>query len=110
MRGRLDDLRDMTRNLLDNALLHGRGTIRLAGQALGEDAILTVSDEGHGIPEPLHEAVFDRFRKEHPGTPGSGLGLAIAKQVAVGHGGSIGVVSGRGCTVGVVLPAAIARS
>lgn len=106
VRGRLDDLRDMTRNLLDNALLHGRGTIRLAGQALGGNAILTVSDEGHGIPEPLHEAVFDRFRKENPGTPGSGLGLAIAKQVAVGHGGSIGVVSGRGCTVRVVLPAA----
>lgn len=111
VRGRPADLRDMIRNLLDNALLHGHGTIRLVGQASGEDyATLTVSDEGQGIPPPLHEIVFDRFRKEDPDTAGSGLGLAIAKQVAIGHGGSIGVVSGPGCTVRVVLPVISYRS
>lgn len=111
VRGRPDDLRDMMRNLLDNALVHGRGTIRLAGQVAaacdgGRQAWLTVSDEGPGVPAELGESVFDRFRKGNPKSMGHGLGLAIVREVARGHGGSVEFLPGPGCQVRVALPAA----
>ena len=110
VRGRPDDLRDMVRNLLDNALVHGRGAVRLAGQVGtardGEqEAWITVSDEGPGVPAGLSEAVFDRFRKGDPASTGHGLGLAIVREVARGHGGSVKFLPGPGCHVRVTLPA-----
>jgi two-component system sensor histidine kinase QseC len=109
VRGRPDDLRDMVRNLLDNALVHGRGTVRLAGQVEvahhGErQAWITVSDEGPGVPPELGEAAFDRFRKGSPASMGHGLGLAIVREVVHGHGGSVDFLPGPGCQVRVVLP------
>jgi two-component system sensor histidine kinase QseC len=87
------DLRNMVRNLLDNALSHGAGkiTVRLTGPARpheGEPAVLQVSDEGPGIPEDLRDTVFDRFRKGKSSSAGAGLGLAIVRHVARVHGGS----------------------
>jgi len=110
VRGRPDDLRDMVRNLLDNALVHGRGTIRLAahiGLAPGgrQEAWITVSDEGPGVPAGLGEAVFERFRKGSPDSTGHGLGLAIVREVARGHGGSVAFLPGPGCQVRITLPA-----
>ena len=111
VRGRVDDLRDMVRNLLDNALVHGRGTVRLVGQ-VGvvrdgrQEAWITVSDEGPGVPAGLGEAVFDRFRKADPESMGHGLGLAIVREVARGHGGSVEFLPGLGCQVRIALPVA----
>lgn len=111
VRGRPDDLRDMMRNLLDNALMHGQGTVRVAGQIEmarggGRQAWITVSDEGPGVPAELGEAVFDRFRKGSPNSMGHGLGLAIVRAVARGHDGSAEILPGPGCRVRVVLPVA----
>jgi len=110
-RGRPDDLRDMVRNLLDNALVHGRGMIHLAacvGVATdgGQEAWITVSDEGPGVPAGLGGAVFERFHKGSPDSTGHGLGLAIVREVVRGHGGSVAFLSGPGCRVRVTLPAA----
>ncbi len=111
VRGRPDDLRDMVRNLLDNAVAHGRGTIILAGQvrtAPGgrEEAWITVSDEGPGVPAILADALFDRFRKGCPESSGHGLGLSIVREVVRGHGGSVMFLPGPSCRVRVALPAA----
>jgi signal transduction histidine kinase len=111
VRGRPDDLRHMMRNLLDNALAHGRGTIGLTGQIAtardGSQQIwITVGDEGPGVPAGLREAVFARFRKASPESSGHGLGLAIVREVARGHGGSVGFLSGPRCRVRVTLPMA----
>jgi len=109
--GRPDDLRDMVRNLLENALVHGKGTIRLVGKiapsvcADGPQAWITVSDEGAGVPLGLGDAVFDRFRKGSPESIGHGLGLAIVQEVARGHGGSVKFLPGPACQVRIVLPA-----
>lgn len=86
------DLRNMVRNLLDNALYHGRGkiTVTLRGRTLqgdGHAVVLQVRDEGTGIPDELREKVFDRFRKGKASSAGSGLGLAIVQHVAHTHGG-----------------------
>ena len=120
--GRADDLRDMVRNLLDNALTHGAGRIRLTGRlepaaALRPDAsaLLEVSDEGAGVPEALASSLFERFRKAGAASTGSGLGLAIVAEVIRSHGGRVGFAAARdelgaphggGCRVWVRLPAA----
>ncbi len=76
-------------NLLDNAAKWspdgGTVTMRIAG------GVLTVDDEGPGIPADDLPHVFDRFYRasESRGMPGSGLGLSIVRQVAERHGGSV---------------------
>lgn len=92
IQGYAADLRNMVRNLLDNALYHGRGkiivTLRRAAPESDADAVLLqVRDEGAGVPSELRETVFDRFRKGKASSAGSGLGLAIVQHVAHAHGG-----------------------
>ena len=90
VRGNSDDLRDMVRNLLENAIVHGRGkvTARIESSGTDPDRItIEVADEGAGVPAGQEEAVFQRFRRLNTETPGSGLGLAIVRHVARSHGG-----------------------
>ena len=76
-------------NLLDNAAKWGPAggtvTVRLA------DGVLTVDDQGPGIPENARERVFDRFwrAEESRSMPGSGLGLSIVRQVVERHAGTV---------------------
>lgn len=86
-------------NLVENALRHGGGTIRLSGDATA----LSVSDEGPGFPASFAPRAFERFSRadESRGTGGAGLGLAIVAAVAEAHGGSATV---SGSTVTVRLP------
>ena len=112
VRGNSDDLRDMVRNLLENAILHGRGkvTARIesagAGAATDSNRItIEVADEGPGVPAGQEEAVFQRFHRLNAETPGSGLGLAIVRHVARSHGGDAHFRPGAGC-VAVHLPSA----
>ena len=111
MFGRADDLRDAIRNLLDNALSHGQGTIRLTGRMErdADDArlVIEVADEGPGVPAGLQGPVFDRFRKGRQDTHGSGLGLSIVREVARGHGGTVRFLPGPGCRIQLALPAAV---
>ena len=106
--GHANDLRDMVHNLLDNALLHGGGTVRVAVHCersdRGQEIVIEVADEGVGVPEALREAMFERFHRSTM-SQGAGLGLAIVRQVARGHGGDVGFLSEPGCHVRVVLPA-----
>lgn len=99
IRGRADDLRDLVRNLLENALVHGRGTVsvrvRRDDTRFGNVA-LEVADEGEGVPAGTEEEAFERFRKLHSDSPGAGLGLAIVRQVARSHGGDAHFVRGEG--------------
>lgn len=107
VRGCADDLRDMVRNLLENALTHGRGTLRIDIRSAVNDhhqVIIEVSDEGAGIPDQLRETIFERFCKGNANSPGAGLGLAIVRQVAQNHGGQVRFLSGAGCRVQVLLP------
>jgi two-component system sensor histidine kinase QseC len=108
VRGNSDDLRDMIRNLLENAVLHGRGKVRarIEGPDEGTGLVaIEVTDEGPGVPAGQEEAVFQRFRRLSVDKPGSGLGLAIVRHVARSHGGDARFLPGLGRVV-VHLPAA----
>ncbi|HEX3845682.1 MAG TPA: HAMP domain-containing sensor histidine kinase [Steroidobacteraceae bacterium] len=109
VRGDSDDLRDMVRNLLENAILHGRGKVsaRIEDPGKGSDRVeIAVADAGPGIPAGQEESVFQRFRRLNAETPGSGLGLAIVRHVARSHGGDARFLPGVGCVM-VSLPALV---
>lgn len=75
-------------NLLDNAVTHGAGAIHVA---LHPGPVLSVADEGPGVPEAERDGVLKRFVRldRSRGTPGTGLGLALVKAAAQAHGGSV---------------------
>jgi signal transduction histidine kinase len=89
----------MVRNLLDNALRYTPpgGHITVVTGASDEGAVLTVEDDGPGIPEPERERVFERFHRL-PGqrATGSGLGLSIVRRVADVHGARVAIAAGAG--------------
>jgi signal transduction histidine kinase len=96
------------RALVENALVHTPPgtTVRLRVSEDGDHALLTVADDGPGIP-PEHLAhVFERFyRVDGARASGSGLGLAIARELAELMGGSVEAVSRPGQTAfTIVLP------
>jgi two-component system sensor histidine kinase TctE len=90
--GDATSLEEMLSNLVDNAIRYsdddGRVTVSLARDAQG--FVLSVEDDGPGIPEDEREKVFERFHRVI-GTeqPGSGLGLAIVLEIAQVHGATI---------------------
>jgi signal transduction histidine kinase len=96
------------RILVENALLHTPpGTpVRLATEQRNGSALLTVQDEGPGIPAEHAGQVFERFyRLEGSMASGSGLGLAIARELAELMGGSVELEEISGRTVfALVLP------
>jgi heavy metal sensor kinase len=73
-------------NLVDNALRHGGGSVRLAAAAPGGAVELHVIDEGPGFPPGLLDRAFERFTRERVGG-GSGLGLSIVRAITEAHGG-----------------------
>jgi len=80
-------------NLLENAAKYTppASPIRIRATAAGDHVVVTVDDDGPGLPKGKEEAIFDMFergRKESP-TPGVGLGLAICRAIVEAHGGSI---------------------
>jgi two-component system sensor histidine kinase TctE len=104
-------LREMVVNLVDNALRYGRtgGSVTVAVAARNGHAVLTVADDGPGIPADEREHVFERFYRIPGGAEeGSGLGLAIVREVADNAGGSVTLADapGGGLVVEVRLPLA----
>ena len=106
-------LRQMVRNVLDNAIKYtpagGRVTVEL-DHSNGKEFRLSVSDTGIGIPVAALPHIFDRFYRVDQartrGEGGSGLGLSIVKQIIEAHGGSVSVKSniGMGTVMTLTLP------
>ena len=87
-------LRELTRNLLHNAIRHtpAGGLLAITLVRAGGEARLTVADGGHGIAPKLAERLFQPFSAGAGGT-GSGLGLAICHEIVQTLGGRIQLVN-----------------
>jgi heavy metal sensor kinase len=87
-------------NLVDNALKFSPAgsRVRLAAASEAGLAVLTVSDEGPGIPAADQPHIFERFYRGHQpgGAEGSGLGLAIARALVLAQDGTLAVTSDAG--------------
>lgn len=88
-------LRQLLRNLTDNAVRHARTTVALVLAEDDAEVVLMVEDDGAGIPVDERSRVFERFVRldeaRDRDTGGSGLGLSIASEIATAHGGTIQV-------------------
>ena len=84
---------DAIANLVDNALKHGRagGEVVVACETIGGQPVVSITDDGPGIPPCEHEHVFKRFYRLEQSryTPGNGLGLSLVAAVARLHGARI---------------------
>ena len=117
--GRWDPIRirQLLNNLMRNAIQHGRSTspITLSASREGEDALITVHNEGKPIAPELLVNIFEPLRRgdaqqEAPNSFSMGLGLYIVSMIANTHGGDVNVQSteGQGTTFIVKLPMATA--
>ena len=111
---RADDelLRQALLNLVLNAMqamLHG-GLLKLTVWREGEVAVVSISDEGSGIPPELMPRIFELYFTTKP--KGSGIGLAMTYRIVQMHGGAMEVQSdvGQGTTFTVKLPAVYSAS
>ncbi len=111
----LDDekLRQVYRNLVSNAVKFspdgGVITCRLHYDGGAESVVVTISDEGGGIPEDERDMIFDKFAqssKTRTGAGGTGLGLAICREIVAAHAGRIWAENRAegGAVFGVELP------
>jgi len=99
-------LRRMIRNLLENAVHHGKPPIAVAVHARDGRAVLEVCDAGPGIPAAEREKLFEPFHRI-AGTGRTGLGLALVRRIAQRHGGDAGYGAPPSCFT-VALPIAAA--
>lgn len=111
IRGEFEGLRAMLGNLIDNAIRytqHG-GRIDVGVHVHDLHPVLTVADNGPGIPAEFRTRALDRFaRLENSTATGSGLGLAIVKSIAARHGASVALEPagpGGGLRISVRFPA-----
>lgn len=102
-------LRRALANLIANAVTFGGGA-RVDATPLDGTAVITVEDDGPGLPESELEAVFEPFyrgeRSRNRETGGAGLGLSVARQAARTHGGDVVLQTrpGGGLTARLTLP------
>jgi heavy metal sensor kinase len=96
-------------NLVDNALRHGEGTVRLEARTENSWLVLSVGDQGEGFPPEFLPHAFERFSRADVARTGGGvgLGLAIVEAIARAHGGSARAANraGGGAEVAIVIPA-----
>jgi two-component system sensor histidine kinase SenX3 len=101
-------------NLLDNAIKYSEDgqPVAVSAERDGDRVVITVHDEGIGIPSRDLERIFERFyrvdKARSRATGGTGLGLSIVRHVAQAHGGEVAVdsIEGQGSTFRFILPLA----
>ena len=110
--GDLEELREAVSNLVDNAIKYtpADGLVVVKAYVENEHILLTIQDDGIGIPIAEQQRIFDRFyRVEQSGTEqigGTGMGLSFVKTIIENHKGRVWLESeaGHGTTFFVILP------
>ncbi len=104
-------LKELLGNLIDNAIRYTPpgGQVTVAVTSALRNCLLSVEDNGPGIPAEERERVFERFhRLLGNGADGCGLGLAIVREIAYGHGATVALeeaVGGHGTRISIEFPA-----
>jgi signal transduction histidine kinase len=83
-------------NLVDNALRYAASMVELSVRQDGQQVVISVADDGPGIPEPERERIWERFARlddDRSRAGGGGLGLAMVRELTAAHGGTVSVTS-----------------
>ncbi len=102
-----DELNQVWTNLVHNALqaMENKGTLHIEVSMQNDEAIISMTDSGCGIPDKIQQKIFEPFFTTKPAGEGSGLGLDIVKKIIDKHDGKITVSSAPGqTTFSVYLP------
>lgn len=97
-------------NIISNSMRYAYKTIRLTLEQTQKDIIITIDDDGPGIPKEKRENMFKPFVREETSrnqkTGGIGLGLTITQQIILSHGGDIELLDSplSGLRVKITLP------
>lgn len=106
-----DQLGQLLQNLVKNGIEHGAEngspTVRVTGERRDEEVVVSVTDDGPGIPADQQERVFRMFEQGRRESDGTGIGLAVCRRIVDRHGGSLEVESaeGEGTTFRFSVPA-----
>ncbi len=88
-RGARQDLEEMLGNLLDNACKWARHRVRVEAEPAAGRLLVTIEDDGPGLPAGRRTEVIERGRRLDEQVPGTGLGLAIVADIALLYGGRL---------------------
>jgi signal transduction histidine kinase len=105
--GKPGTLSQVIATLLDNALVHGAGTVTIRTSRTPNSVVIEVRDEGKGVPAELVPRIFERSVSGKPG--GTGLGLALARSIAAADGGNVVLVRPKPAVFAVFLPRKLNR-
>jgi len=105
--GRPGTLSQVIATLLDNAFVHGVGTVTIRTSKTSNSVVIEVRDEGKGVRADLVPRIFERNVSSKPG--GTGLGLALARSIAAADGGNVVLVRPRPAVFAVFLPRKLHR-
>jgi signal transduction histidine kinase len=108
--GNAEQLGRVVRNLLDNAVRYAESRVVVTLTEMDGRAVLTIADDGPGVPADERERIFERFARHDSGRSrsagGTGLGLAISREIVTDHHGTIVLEPGPGTQFTVRLPIA----
>jgi len=96
-RGDTGDFLELAGNLLDNACKWCEKKVRVSvvptvgASAIASGMVLSVSDDGPGIPQDAADALLQRGMRLDEATPGHGIGLAVVKDIAQSYGGQLSI-------------------
>ncbi len=111
-RGDTGDFLELAGNLLDNACKWCEQRVRISvvpsigGQDIASGMVLSVSDDGPGIPQDAADALLQRGMRLDESTPGHGIGLAVVKDIAHSYGGQLSIQKSKlgGAEITVSIP------
>ena len=112
IKGNQSYMTELLLNLMDNAVKYNNdgGSVWVEVSRKGDNAVITVRDNGIGIADRDRERVFERFyrvdKSRSKQTGGTGLGLSIVKHIVAYHNGEISITSslGKGTEITVAIP------
>ena len=88
-RGEAQDLEELLGSLMENAAKWARSKVRVCSRETDDELIITIEDDGEGIPEDKRSDALQAGVRLDQKTPGTGLGLAIATDLAEIYGGTL---------------------
>ena len=111
-RGDTGDLLELAGNLIDNACKWCEKNVRISivpsvsTASVASGMVLTVSDDGPGIPQDATDALLQRGMRLDENTPGHGIGLAVVKDIAQSYGGQLAIKQSKsgGAEITVSIP------